>query len=416
MNSVDVLLAGWGSMDFDAQISQGRQAVDLLGVWYDSAVGYLGQLIALQGSMHDGIGRARENLMLEGMNDAEKRSYAHRGLNQSLMEISHARTGEDLQAAYDDFMRFWQIYKEVGGAGNSGSLFWWLDRADAAVDTASERIQDPIQEQADAAADALGEVIERLTGTDPDSMTWALQQVTDGMSTTSQAMSDFELAITGGSGGLVRFNELIQRVNDTLGGLGYGGGYDDPVTPSQPIDSDAIATGIARGLALASTGGGGMTTRTDAVSGEVSRHESWAIEIGFDEPLRLTDCDHAVAVLGDLFEPWDIRSVSAPLQSRGGPCSVTLGDDGTLDAREIGEPLDGRTIKVYRVTHPGPDQVVEDIWQGVIDEVSTVDRASMTITGAVWGFAARGPLGPPDYRSMRARCRLQGARVRIPGL
>jgi tape measure domain-containing protein len=255
MNSVDVLLAGWGSMDFDAQISQGRQAVDLLGVWYDSAVGYLGQLIALQGSMHDGIGRARENLMLEGMNDAEKRSYAHRGLNQSLMEISHARTGEDLQAAYDDFMRFWQIYKEVGGAGNSGSLFWWLDRADAAVDTASERIQDPIQEQADAAADALGEVIERLTGTDPDSMTWALQQVTDGMSTTSQAMSDFELAITGGSGGLVRFNELIQRVNDTLGGLGYGGGYDDPVTPSQPIDSDAIATGIARGLALASTGG-----------------------------------------------------------------------------------------------------------------------------------------------------------------
>jgi hypothetical protein len=73
---------------------------------------------------------------------------------------------------------------------------------------------------------------------------------------------------------------------------------------------------------------------------------------------------------------------------------VTLGDDGTLDAREIGEPLDGRTIKVYRVTHPGPDQVVEDIWQGVIDEVSTVDRASMTITGAVWGLLHAGPSAP----------------------
>lgn len=93
----------------------------------------------------------------------------------------------------------------------------------------------------------------------------------------------------------------------------------------------------------------------------------WLLDIGFSTHLRLTNAEHDVKYSGNWYTSWPSIDVTAPKQDQGGGLTVTLPDDGTIDAIERAGDAAGKTITVTRLytTDSGLKTVEE--WSGIIE-------------------------------------------------
>lgn len=93
----------------------------------------------------------------------------------------------------------------------------------------------------------------------------------------------------------------------------------------------------------------------------------WLVEVGFSTPLRLTDAEHDVVYGGNTYTSWPAIHVTAPRQDMGGGVTVTLSDDGTIDARERTGDAAGRTLTVTRLYSTADGLKTISEWSGVIE-------------------------------------------------
>lgn len=93
----------------------------------------------------------------------------------------------------------------------------------------------------------------------------------------------------------------------------------------------------------------------------------WLLKIGFETPLLLTNAEHDLLVSGSWYTSWPDIQVDAPKQDRGGGITVTLPDDGTIDAIERTDDACGRTLTATRMylTDSGLKYIEE--WSGIIE-------------------------------------------------
>lgn len=93
----------------------------------------------------------------------------------------------------------------------------------------------------------------------------------------------------------------------------------------------------------------------------------WLVEIGFDTPLRLTDAEHVIHYGGNHYTPWPGINVTAPKQETGGGVTVSMDDDGTIDAIESADDAAGRDLTVIRLYSTGSGDKAVTEWSGIIE-------------------------------------------------
>jgi hypothetical protein len=130
------------------------------------------------------------------------------------------------------------------------------------------------------------------------------------------------------------------------------------------------------------------------------RSEWWAVRIGFDTPLMLTDSGEPLSFDGMLFEPASAR-VKIETQPFGATARVNVDDDGSIDLIELDEDAPGRTLEVWRVWLTSTGLETEQMWDGVVEDYDASDYGvGISFTARADSMFRAGPATP----TMDNRC------------
>jgi hypothetical protein len=146
----------------------------------------------------------------------------------------------------------------------------------------------------------------------------------------------------------------------------------------------------------------------------------WLLEIGFTPALRLTNAEHDVVYGGNRYLTWPSIDVTAPKEDQGGGVTVTLPDDGTIDALERTNDSGGKTMTVTRLYSTASGLKTVEEWSGIIENYDSDNHSRCVFRADAPHLLRVGPAMPTwsdvcinDFKS--ARCGYAGATASCNG-